>query len=412
MTRLLDKYQQIIDRRARMLAVGCDAVGLVNQQVLSPTRAIINGRETLLAGTNNYMGITFDADCIAAGQQALAAFGTGTTGSRIANGTYAIHTELEGALARFLRRKHCIVFTTGYQANLAMIAGLAGPRDTIFLDADSHSSIYDGCTLSGARLVRFRHNDAADLDKRLARMNQDQSQEDKAQEEGGRLVVLEGIYSMLGDRPPLADFVELKRKHGFELLIDEAHSFGVLGANGRGLAEEAGLEDECDYVVGTFSKSIGSIGGFGAGNDAMFDVLRYAARPYMFTASPSPAMIATARAALAKLAAEPERRQRLWENSKRLHEGFRALGLDLGCDEVSPVVAVKCPDEASTVAMWNGLLDAGVYVNIAVPPGTPNRLCLLRCSVSAAHTPDEIDRILQLFRDVVGAGNHRARATA
>jgi 8-amino-7-oxononanoate synthase len=401
-TGLLNKYQAIIDRRARMLAVGSDAVGLVNQQVLSPTRAIINGRETILAGTNNYMGITFEPDCIAAGQQALAAFGTGTTGSRIANGTYAIHTELERALADFLGRKHCIVFTTGYQANLAMLAGLAGPRDTIFLDADSHSSIYDGCTLSGAKLVRFRHNDAADLGRRLARMGQD---------DGGRLVVLEGIYSMLGDRPPLADFVELKRQYGFELLIDEAHSFGVLGANGRGLADEAGLEEECDYIVGTFSKSIGSIGGFGAGNDDMFDVLRYAARPYMFTASPSPAMVATALAALAKLAAEPERRVRLWENSKRLHDGFRALGLDLGCDTVSPIVAVKCPDEPSTVAMWNGLLDAGVYVNIAVPPGTPNRLCLLRCSVSAAHTPDDIDLILRLFGDVVAAGHHRARAT-
>jgi 8-amino-7-oxononanoate synthase len=402
MTRLLDKYQGILERRARMLAVGSDAVGLVNQQMLSPTRAIINGRETLLAGTNNYMGITFEPTCIAAGQAALAAFGTGTTGSRIANGTYALHTELEAALAEFLGRRHCIVFTTGYQANLAMISGLAGPRDTIFLDADSHSSIYDGCTLSGARLVRFRHNDAADLDKRLSRMEVD---------DGGKLVVLEGIYSMLGDRPPLADFVEVKRKHGFELLLDEAHSFGVLGPNGRGLADEAGLEDDCDYVVGTFSKSIGSIGGFGAGNDEMFEVLRNAARPYMFTASPSPATIATAKAALAILAAEPERRTRLWENSKRLHEGFRALGLDLGCDTVSPIVAVKCPDEGSTVAMWNALLEAGVYVNIAVPPGTPNRLCLLRCSVSAAHTANEIDQILDLFGKVVAA-TPRARASA
>jgi 8-amino-7-oxononanoate synthase len=406
MTRLLDKYQSIIERRARMLAVGSDAVGLVNQQMLSPTRAIIDGRETLLAGTNNYMGITFAPDCIAAGQAALAAFGTGTTGSRIANGTYALHTELESALADFLGRKHCIVFTTGYQANLAMISGLAGPRDTIFLDADSHSSIYDGCTLSGAKLVRFRHNDAADLDKRLSR-----AEAEDGQGGGGKLVVLEGIYSMLGDRPPLADFVEVKRKHGFELMLDEAHSFGVLGPNGRGLADEAGLEDECDYVVGTFSKSIGSIGGFGAGNDPMFEVLRNAARPYMFTASPSPATIATARAALAILAAEPERRTRLWENSKRLHEGFRDLGLDLGCDTVSPIVAVKCPDEASTVAMWNALLDAGVYVNIAVPPGTPNRLCLLRCSVSAAHSTAEIDQILDLFGKVVAAG-HRTRQSA
>lgn len=400
---LLDKHRGIVERRARMLAAGADAVGLVNDRVLSPTRAVIRGRQTILAGTNNYMGVTFEPECIAAGKQALDELGTGTTGSRIANGSYAIHGELERALAGFLGRRHCIVFTTGYQANLAMISGLAGPKDTIFLDADSHSSIYDGCTLSGARLVRFRHNDAADLDKRLSRMSG---------EEGGRLVVLEGIYSMLGDRPPLAEFIAVKRRHGFELLIDEAHSFGVLGPNGRGLADEAGLEAECDYIVGTFSKSIGAIGGFGAGDHELFDVLRYAARPYMFTASPSPATIATSLAALEKLAAEPERRVRLWENSKRLHEGLRALGLDLGCDAVSPIIAVKCPDEPSTVGIWNGLLEAGVYVNIAVPPGTPGRLCLLRCSVSAAHSDEEIERILEAFAKVFTAAPAQARAIA
>ena len=168
MTDLLEKHRALSERHARMLAAGSDAVGLTNERILSPTRAIINGRETILAGTNNYMGITFDPDCIRAGQEAMAQCGTGTTGSRIANGTYALHRELEAELAGFLDRRHCIVFTTGYQANLGMLAGLAGPQDTIFLDADSHSSIYDGCTLSGARLVRFRHNDAGDLDKRIA----------------------------------------------------------------------------------------------------------------------------------------------------------------------------------------------------------------------------------------------------
>jgi 7-keto-8-aminopelargonate synthetase-like enzyme len=375
-----------------MMSLGVNALGPTNDRILSPTRAIINGRETILAGTNNYMGITFDPDCIKAGQEALAASGTGTTGSRIANGTYAIHRELESEFASFLNRKHCIVFSTGYQANLGMIAGLAGPKDTIYLDADSHSSIYDGCTLSGAKLVRFRHNDASDLDKRLARSEG---------EDGGRLVVVEGIYSMLGDRAPLADFVEVKRKHGFELLVDEAHSFGVLGPNGRGLADEAGLDDEVDYLVGTFSKSVGAIGGFGAGDQALFDTLRYATRPYMFTASPSPASVATSLAALRKLKAEPERRDRHRANSERLYQGFRLLGLKLGCDTPSPVIAVTCPDEISTIAMWNALLEEGVYVNIALPPGTPARQCLLRCSVSAAHSFTDIDRIITLFSSVV-----------
>jgi 8-amino-7-oxononanoate synthase len=389
---LFDKHQGIADRFARMMQMGVNAVGVTNDRILSPTRAMINGRETILAGTNNYMGITMDADCIKAGQDAMAEFGTGTTGSRVANGSYALHAELEKELAKFLSRKHCIVFTTGYQANLGMMSGLAGPRDTIFLDADSHSSIYDGCTLSGAKLVRFRHNDAADLDKRLARSEG---------EEGGRLVVVEGIYSMLGDRAPLADFVALKQRHGFQLLADEAHSFGVLGPHGRGLADEAGLEDEVDFVVGTFSKSVGAIGGFGAGNHPMFETLRYAMRPYMFTASSSPASIATSLAAVKKLAAEPQRRDRLRANSARLFEGFKSLGLDIGCDVVSPVIAVKCPDEVSTIAMWNSLLEAGVYVNIALPPGTPNKLCLLRCSVSAAHSFEDIDRIVGLFGAVV-----------
>jgi 7-keto-8-aminopelargonate synthetase-like enzyme len=392
MAGLLDKHRTIAERHQRMMSLGVNALGPTNDRILSPTRAIINGRETILAGTNNYMGITFDPDCIKAGQEALAASGTGTTGSRIANGTYAIHRELEREFASFLNRKHCIVFSTGYQANLGMIAGLAGPKDTVYLDADSHSSIYDGCTLSGAKLVRFRHNDATDLDKRLAR---------SAGEEGGRLVVVEGIYSMLGDRAPLADFVEVKRKHGFELLVDEAHSFGVLGPNGRGLADEAGLEDEVDYVVGTFSKSVGAIGGFGAGNQALFETLRYATRPYMFTASPSPASVATSLAALRKLKAEPGRRDRLRDNSERLYQGFKSLGLTLGCSTPSPVIAVTCPDEVSTIAMWNALLEAGVYVNIALPPGTPARQCLLRCSVSAAHSFADIDKIIALFASVV-----------
>ena len=397
MTDLFDKHRIISERHERMLSIGANAVGLTNDRILSPTRAIIEGRETVLAGTNNYMGITFDPDCIVAGQEALALYGTGTTGSRIANGSYAQHRELEHELAQFLNRKHCIMFTTGYQANLGMLAGLAGPKDTIYLDADSHSSIYDGCTLSGAKLVRFRHNDASDLDKRLAR----------SEDEGGRLVVVEGIYSMLGDRAPLADFVEVKKKHGFQLLVDEAHSFGVLGPNGRGLADEAELEDDVDFVVGTFSKSIGAIGGFGAGNHPQFNMLRYASRPYMFTASPSPATLATSLAAIRKLKAEPQRRNRLRVNSTRLFGGFKSLGLALGCDSVSPIVAVSCPDEVSTIAMWNALLKAGVYVNIALPPGTPGKQCLLRCSVSAAHTFEDIDRIISLFGEVVAQGHYR-----
>jgi 8-amino-7-oxononanoate synthase len=389
---LMDKHKGIVERQQRMQQLGVAAIGPTNDQILSPTSAMINGRKTILAGTNNYMGITFDQSCIDAGKEALQEFGTGTTGSRVANGNYVLHQALERELATFLNKQHCIVFTTGYQANLGMMSGLAGPRDTIFLDSDSHSSIYDGCTLSGAKLVRFRHNDATDLDKRLSRSES---------EEGGRLVVLEGIYSMLGDRAPLKEFVEVKKKHGFQLLVDEAHSFGVLGPNGRGLADEAGLEDEADFVVGTFSKSVGAVGGFGAGNHPYFEVLRYAMRPYLFTASSSPATIATSLQAVRVLAKEPERRDRIRANSERLFNGFKSLGFELGCDEVSPVIAVKVKDEITAIQMWNAILQAGVYVNIALPPGTPSRLCLLRCSVSAAHTAEEIDTIIDVFGKVL-----------
>ena len=392
MVDLLEKHKGMADRFQRMLDMGINGLGVTNDQMLSPTRAMVGNREIILAGTNNYMGITFEPSVIAAGQKALAEFGTGTTGSRIANGSFAMHKELEKSLAEFLGLKHCIVFTTGYQANLGMLSGLAGPKDTIYLDADSHSSIYDGCTLSGAKLVRFRHNDAADLDKRMARSEG---------EEGGKLVVLEGIYSMLGDRAPLADFVALKKKHDFQLLVDDAHSFGVLGPNGRGLADEAGIEEGVDFVIGTFSKSVGAIGGFGASNHPLFETLRYAMRPYMFTASSSPASVATSIAALKVLKEQPERRAKLWANSERLFNGLRALGLDTGTDVVSPVIAVKMPDELTTITKWNALFQAGVYVNMAVPPGTPNRLCLLRCSVSAAHTEAEIDQIIAIFKEAV-----------
>ena len=392
MVDLLDKHKGITERYQRMTAMGINGLGVTNDKMISPTRAMVGNREILLAGTNNYMGITFDPRCIAAGQKALTEFGTGTTGSRIANGSFALHGELERELAGFLGLKHCIVFTTGYQANLGMLSGLAGPQDTIFLDADSHSSIYDGCTLSGAKLVRFRHNDAADLDKRMARA------EDTG---GGRLVVLEGIYSMLGDRAPLADFVALKKKHDFQLCVDDAHSFGVLGPNGRGLGDEAGLEAGVDFVIGTFSKSVGAIGGFGASNHPLFETLRYAMRPYMFTASASPASIATSIEALKILKAEPERRAKIMENSARLYNGLKGLGLNMGCDVVSPVIAVVMPDEISTVSKWDALFKAGVYVNMAVPPGTPKSLCLLRCSVSAAHTTAEIDQIIAIFKSTV-----------
>jgi 8-amino-7-oxononanoate synthase len=387
---LFEKHALIAGRHGKVLQAGADPFGVCVEKLLSATEARINGRDTILAGTNNYLGLTFDRDCMAAAVTGIRDHGTGTTGSRIANGTYGIHRELEAEIAHFLNRRSAMIFPTGYQANLGMLVGLAGPRDIILLDADSHSSIYDGCRLSGATVVRFRHNDPADLDRRLGRL----------QDQGDcKLIVVEGIYSMLGDRAPLAEFAEIKRRHGAYLLVDEAHSLGVLGANGRGAAEEQGIEDAVDCVVGTFSKSLGAVGGFGASDHPKFDVLRFCSRPYMYTASSSPSSVASVLSAFRQMARRPELRRRLWDNAKTLFEGLMAAGFDI-CAPMSPIIAVRLPDERAAVWAWNRLLENGVYVNLALPPGTPNGVCLLRCSVSAAHTPAQIGEICRRFATV------------
>jgi 8-amino-7-oxononanoate synthase len=399
---IFDKYALFASRHEKLLQLGADPFAVRIDELHSATEADIAGRRTILAGTNNYLGLTYDPACIAAAEAALRQYGTGTTGSRIANGTYGLHQELEQAFARFLDRRSCLVFSTGYQANLAMIAGLAGPRDVVLIDADSHASIYDACKLAGATVARFRHNDPADLDRRLARLGS---------EGDCTLVIVEGMYSMLGDTAPLPEFVEVKNKHGAFLLVDEAHSFGVFGERGRGLAEAQGVEEEVDFVVGTFSKSLGAIGGFGASNHPKFDLLRFCARPYMFTASPSPASIASVRAALRRIDEDPSLRTRLWANAHRLHAGLVGLGLQ-PVAPASPVIAVPLPDEASAAYAWNLLREQGVYVNLALPPGTPNSLCLLRCSVSTAHTFEQIDEIVRRFGAVMEALAAKAPALA
>lgn len=387
---LFDKHRGIAARHDKLLEIGAEPLGLQMDEMISATEAVINGRPTILFGTNNYLGLTFDPACIEAGVEALHSLGTGTTGSRIANGTYRAHRALEREIADFLDKDHALVFPTGYQASLGLIAGMAGPKDTIYLDADSHSCIYDGCLLSGATMVRFRHNDAADLDRRLAR---------NRNTEGAKLVVIESIYSMFGDCAPIADFVSVCKKHDAALLLDEAHAVGAFGPGGQGLAAEQGVLDEVDFIVGTFSKCLGAVGGFGVSSHPMFDVLRYTSRQFMFTAAASPASLATVSEAFRQIKARPELRETLWSNARQAHERLRAAGFDI-CAEASPIVAVRLGDEAAAVAMWNGLLEAGVYVNLVLPPGAPNGTSLLRCSVSAAHSPEQINRICETFESV------------
>ncbi|MEA3016475.1 MAG: 8-amino-7-oxononanoate synthase, partial [Sphingomonadales bacterium] len=320
---------------------------------------------------------------------ALDAYGSGTTGSRVLNGTYQGHKECEEALKEFYGTEHAMVFSTGYQANLGLMSTIAGKEDYIILDADSHASIYDGCALGNAQIVRFRHNSVEDLDKRLGRLPA----------EGGRLVVLEGVYSMLGDIAPLAEMVRVARKHGAMVVVDEAHGMGFFGKNGRGVFEEAGVEDQVDFVVGTFSKSVGTVGGFVVSNHPKFDVLRLVCRPYVFTASLPPSVVATAATSIRKLMHAGEKRAHLWKNSKRLHLGLRRLGFDLATPEAqSAIIAILLPDQDTTVRMWQALLEQGLYVNMARPPATPAGMYLLRCSLCADHSDEQVGRILEIFR--------------
>lgn len=388
---IFDKYASIAERRGKLLAAGADPFNLHMEEMHGPTEATIAGRRTILVGTNNYLGLTYDPACIEAAVAALRAEGTGTTGSRIANGTYGGHRALEEEIARFMGRRHGIVFSTGYQANLAMISGLAGPRDLILVDSDWHASIWDGCRLSGATVVRFKHNDPDDLDRRLSR---------NAEVGDCKLVIVEGTYSMLGDRAPLREIVEVKKRHGAFLLVDEAHSFGVFGANGRGVAEAEAVEADVDFIAGTFSKSLGAIGGFAVSDHPSFELLRVCARPYMFTASPGSATIASVRAALRRIAEQPGLRDSIWANAQALHAGLTGHGLKV-CAAMSPIIAVRLPDEPTTVWAWKRLLELGVYVNLALPPGTPNGVCLLRCSLSAAHSPAQIEEVIARFGVVV-----------
>ncbi len=384
---IFDKFKPLGDARDNLLKTGVMPFGVVTERVLSATEGIVNGRQTILAGTNNYLGLTFDPECIQAAQTAVQEEGTGTTGSRMANGTYSGHVDLERELADFFGCPYAIVFSTGYLANLGMLSTLATNGDVVLLDGDCHASIYDGCRLGGAEVVRFRHNDAHDLDRRLQRLG------DRA---SNALIVMEGLYSMLGDQPPLADFVAVKRKYGAYLLLDEAHSLGMLGAHGRGAAEAAGVEDDVDFIVGTFSKSLGAVGGFCVSKLPELELVRYAIRAYIFTASLSPSVIASVRAALKILRTRPELRERLWDNAHRLYDGLQELGYDLG-PQAGPVVAVAAEDTEHALALWQGLLEHGVYVNLVLPPATPSGKPLLRCSLSAAHTPQQVDAIAAAF---------------
>ena len=391
---LFDKFQSMASFQADLAERDIAPFGAVAEQILSATEGTVQGKSVILAGTNNYLGMSCDPRCIRAAQQAAEQWGTGTTGSRLANGSFSEHQALETEIADFYGVDHAIVFSTGYSATMGMCATLAGPGETILLDGDSHASIYSGVKQSGAEIIRFKHNNPEDLAKRMRRLG------DRA---GSALIIAEGIYSMLGDVAPLKEIAAVKREYGGYLLVDEAHSMGVLGQTGRGAAQAAGVEDDVDFSVGTFSKSLGSIGGFCVSHHPELEAIRYCISAYIFTASSSPSVVASTREALRIITAQPELRENLWNNAHQLYDGLKALGLGVG-PSASPVVAVEMEDRSATIQGWQALLDAGVYVNLVVPPASPSTNFLLRNSVSAAHSSAQIDTIIAAYAGLIENG--------
>lgn len=381
------KFEKLSERVDKLRAAGRTPFGMRFDEMLSQTRARVGNAEILLAGTNNYLGLTYDADVMEAAKQAIDTHGTATTGSRLANGTYSLHLDLETDLKEYFGAASAMVCTTGYQANLAALSTLAGRGDHLLIDADSHACIYDACRLSDAETIRFRHNSPEDLNKRLSRLPA----------EGARLVVIEGLYSMLGDVAPVAEFVEVAHSHGAMIFVDEAHSIGCYGENGRGVSQAQGVLDKVDFISGTFSKSFASIGGFCVSRHEALELIRLVSRPYLFTASGSPANMAAARASLKIIASDTTLRKQLWDRVHQLYNGLTDAGFTISSPP-GPIMAISRPDEHVAVAEWNQLMDQGVYVNLAVPPATPQAKSLLRLSVSAAHTEADIDQLIAAFR--------------
>jgi 8-amino-7-oxononanoate synthase len=359
----------------------------VIDRVLSPGEVIVGGRPTLMFGSNNYLGLTLHPQVTEAARRAVLEYGTGTTGSRTANGTLAIHEDLERELADWFGKRQAIIFSTGYQANLALIGGLCGAGDVILLDRDCHASIYDATRQTAAQVIGFRHNSADSLRKKLERL---------PAQGRNRLVVVEGLYSICGDVAPLRAIVDVCRAHGAYLLVDEAHSLGTYGPTGLGCAEDQGVLDQVDFIVGTFSKSLAGIGGVCVSNHPELRALHFLARAYVFTASGSPSNVAGVSAAVKVVRAHPELRDQLWANVRRLRHGLRELGYVIGETE-SPIVPILTGEEERTIALWQRLLHEGLYVNLIVPPGCPVDACVLRASCSAAHTPEQIARALDIL---------------
>jgi len=350
-------------------------------------RIKVKGRPMIMVGSNNYLGLAHDPRVKEAARAAVDRYGVGTCGSRFLTGTIDLHETLEAELAKFMKKEAALTFSTGYQTNLGIISTVAGKGDHIIIDRMNHASIIDACRLSFATVHKYRHNDPADLERVLAHVGR----------EPGKLIVVDGVFSMEGDIVDLPAIVPLARKHGARIMVDDAHSIGVLGANGRGTAEHFGLEDEVDLTMGTFSKTFASIGGFVAGTRKVVSYIKHHARPLIFSAAATPASVASVLAILGILQKEPERRQRLWQVTERMRTGLQAMGYSTGPSQ-TPIIPVVVGADEKAFMLWKMLRDEGIFTTPVVSPAVPKDQALIRTSYSAAHTDEELDAILAAFK--------------
>lgn len=354
------------------------------------TEVNIGGRNLIMVGSNNYLGLTHHPKVLEAAEAASRKYGTGCTGSRFLNGTLDLHEKLEADLAEFTGHEAALVFSTGYQTNLGIIQSLVGREDTVLIDKLDHASIIDGCTMAAGETVRFRHNDVADLDQEL---------ESLSGKKGGTLIAVDGVFSMEGDIAPLPQLIEIAKKHGARLFVDEAHSLGVIGPTGAGAVDHFGVQADVDLVMGTFSKSFASIGGFVAAEAEVIHYLKHHARSLMFSAAMPPYAVATVHAALGIIKSEPERRVQLLKNAEYLRNGLRSLGYDTGVSE-TPIIPVLIGEYQKTFAFWKSLFDNGVFSNCVVAPAVPPNAGRIRTSLIATHTTAQLDRVIDVFAKV------------
>lgn len=352
------------------------------------SEARIGDHSFIMIGSNNYLGLTVHPKVRQAAVDAVKEYGTSCTGSRFLNGTLEMHLELESRLAKWVGKERALVFSTGYQVNVGTISAIVGREDYVITDKDDHASIIDGCKLSYGTMKRFQHNDLESLDRVLAALPKD----------AGKLVVVDGIFSMGGDIAPLPEMIKVCKRHGARLMVDDAHSIGVLGG-GRGTAADFGVTEDVDLIMGTFSKSFASLGGFIAGDAGIIDYIQHHARSFIFSASIPPASAAAAMAALEVMQEEPERIQRLIEIGDFMRERYRALGFNIGLTE-TPIIPVIVGDQTKAMMFWKALFDAGVYTNVVLPPAVPPNLSLLRTSYIASHTDEQLEKVLAIFEKV------------